>query len=87
MKKKKKKPRCACEKHKGNCYAMWINSQCKGGPVFSMALCPVCTAHLAPSGICLNGCHMSPKSGAKFTKILKDLYAVQKPGQVLEDGE
>lgn len=66
----KKKTKLKCPKHKGRCYAVWLNEAAKDGPVFSMEVCKVCDAHLAPSGICLNACHLSARSRERFSELL-----------------
>lgn len=66
-----------CPKHGKGCYAIALNAASESGPVMSMELCPKCDAHLAPSGICLNACHLSDESRAKFNRIL-DLCAEKK---------
>lgn len=38
---------------------------------FDNALCPTCGAHLR-NGICLNACHLIPKSQRRFSNIMKE---------------
>jgi hypothetical protein len=60
-----------CPKHGKNCYAVALNKVAENGPVMSMDICPKCDAHLAPSGICLNACHLSDESRAKFNRLME----------------
>lgn len=58
-----------CKKHGKDCYAVLLNKSA-GKPVFSMDVCEKCDAHLAPSGICLNACHLSKASLEKFNSLM-----------------
>ncbi len=63
---KKKRPDCPrCGKH---CYARLLNKQ--GEKVYDEdKFCQKCGAHLAASGICLNACHLSAASRARFNAL------------------
>lgn len=54
-----------CPKHGKHCYAILLNKP--GKKVYREdEFCPKCDAHLAASGICLNGCHLSTASLDRF---------------------
>lgn len=38
---------------------------------FSENYCPSCNAHLMPSGICLNACHLTPDQRQRMAQGLK----------------
>lgn len=63
-----------CKKHGKSCYAIMLNGDGKD-PCFSMEVCPKCDAHLAPSGICLNACHLSDESRERFAKLMESMAA------------
>lgn len=58
-----------CKKHGRDCYAASLNKSA-GKPVFSMDVCAKCDAHLSPSGICLNACHLSKESLERFNSLM-----------------
>ncbi len=70
MKYKRKKPGTTCKKHGKSCYAIALNKAGDKGQVLSMEVCQKCDSHLAASGICLNGCHLPPKTMQKFNTIM-----------------
>jgi len=53
------KPNCFCQEFMKDVSAPW--------------LCPKCKAHLSHSGICLNACHLSDASQARFAKQMEAL--------------
>lgn len=73
MKPKRRKP-VLCRKHGKNCYAVMLNEAGDGREVYLVGrFCEKCGAHLAPSGICLNGCHLSSESLNRFDMVMRSL--------------
>jgi ferredoxin len=66
-----KKTKETCPHHGRDCYAVMLNGAGEGKKVFSMDLCSKCGAHKAPSGICLNACHLSEESRKRFSAIMQ----------------
>jgi len=56
-----KREGCAICEHMGDVNIPW--------------LCPECGAHLGSSGICLNACHLSAASMARFTDLMRQSAA------------
>lgn len=72
--------KATCKKHGEKCYAILLNGAGEG-LVYSMDFCPVCDAHLAASGICLNACHLSAASRERFAKALRDTQVLRPEGK------
>ncbi len=61
-----------CPKCGEHCYAKMLNAT--GSKVYDEErFCETCGAHLAPSGICLNACHLSDSQRSRFQDSLKDV--------------
>lgn len=61
-----------CPKCGEHCYAKLLNGAGDGKKVYDEEkFCPSCGAHLSASGICLNACHLSSESRARFNSLFK----------------
>lgn len=66
----KRRIKMSCQKHGESCYAAMLNRAGDGNKVYDEErFCAKCDAHLSASGICLNACHLSDDSRARFSAI------------------